>query len=221
MNFVAILNSSKTATKIRGMRMTNTNLIADYLLAAQQGELAKLKSCLRQGVDINAVNRQGQTAITLASLNKKYDCVATLIDAGADINKQDHTCLNPFLICCLNNDLTLLRLILPARPDLNRLTRFGGVGLTPACEKGHLDIVQELLHRTAINLNHTNFVGWTPLLEAIVLNDGGETQQAIVALLLEHGASPHMTDKYGKTPLELAREKGFEEIAQLLIAAGA
>ncbi|MEZ2601124.1 ankyrin repeat domain-containing protein [Kluyvera intermedia] len=201
--------------------MTNTNLIADYLLAAQQGELAKLKSCLRQGVDINAVNRQGQTAITLASLNKKYDCVATLIDAGADINKQDHTCLNPFLICCLNNDLTLLRLILPARPDLNRLTRFGGVGLTPACEKGHLDIVQELLHRTAINLNHTNFVGWTPLLEAIVLNDGGETQQAIVALLLEHGASPHMTDKYGKTPLELAREKGFEEIAQLLIAAGA
>ncbi|MEZ2586000.1 ankyrin repeat domain-containing protein [Kluyvera intermedia] len=201
--------------------MTNTNLIADYLLAAQQGELAKLKSCLRQGVDINAVNRQGQTAITLASLNKKYDCVATLIDAGADINKQDQTCLNPFLICCLNNDLTLLRLILPARPDLNRLTRFGGVGLTPACEKGHLDIVQELLHRTAINLNHTNFVGWTPLLEAIVLNDGGETQQAIVALLLEHGASPHMTDKYGKTPLELAREKGFEEIAQLLIAAGA
>lgn len=201
--------------------MTNTNLIADYLLAAQQGELAKLKSCLRQGVDINAVNRQGQTAITLASLNKKYDCVATLIDAGADINKQDHTCLNPFLICCLNNDLTLLRLIIPARPDLNRLTRFGGVGLTPACEKGHLDIVQELLHRTAINLNHTNFVGWTPLLEAIVLNDGGETQQAIVALLLEHGASPHMTDKYGKTPLELAREKGFEKIAQLLIAAGA
>lgn len=30
-----------------------------------------------------------------------------------------------------------------------------------------------------------------------------------------------MTDKYGKTPLELAQERGFEEIAQLLIAAGA
>ena len=201
--------------------MTNNNLIADYLLAAQQGELTKLKSCLRQVVDINACNRQGQTAITLASLNKKYDCVAALIDAGADINKQDQTCLNPFLISCLNNDLTLLRLILPARPDLNCLTRFGGVGLTPACEKGHLDIVKELLVRTQINVNHTNFVGWTPLLEAIVLNDGGEAQQTIVALLLEHGASPHMTDKYGKTPLELAREKGYEEIAQLLIAAGA
>ncbi len=54
-----------------------------------------------------------------------------------------------------------------------------------------------------------------------MLNDGGIKQQAIVQLLLEHGASPHLTDKYGKTPLKLARERGFEEIAQLLIAAGA
>lgn len=201
--------------------MTNNNLIADYLLSAQQGELAKFKSCLQQGVDINACNRQGQTAIMLASLNRQYECVAALIDAGADINKQDKTCLNPFLYSCLNNDLTLLRLLLPVHPDLNCLTRFGGVGLTPACEKGHLEIVKELLHHTHINVNHTNFVGWTPLLEAIVLNDGGETQQAIVSILLEHGASPHMTDKYGKTPLELAREKGYHEIAGLLIVAGA
>lgn len=201
--------------------MSRENLITEYLLAAEQGNLAQLKQCLLQGVNINSTNRLGQTAIVLASLHQHYDCVAQLIDAGIDINKQGQTCFNPFLLSCLNNDLTLLRLILPAAPDLNCLTRFGGVGLTPACEKGHLAIVKELLTHTAINVNHTNFVGWTPLLEAIVLNDGGDTQQAIVALLLEHGASPHMTDKYGRTPLELARDKGFSEIARLLIAAGA
>jgi ankyrin repeat protein len=201
--------------------MSRENIITEYLLAAEQGNLAQLKQCLLQGVNINSTNRLGQTAIVLASLHQHYDCVAQLIDAGIDINKQDQTCFNPFLLSCLNNDLTLLRLILPAAPDLNCLTRFGGVGLTPACEKGHLAIVKELLTHTAINVNHTNFVGWTPLLEAIVLNDGGDTQQAIVALLLEHGASPHMTDKYGRTPLELARDKGFSEIARLLIAAGA
>ncbi|MFB5078984.1 ankyrin repeat domain-containing protein [Raoultella sp. C349492] len=201
--------------------MSRENLITEYLLAAEQGNLAQLKQCLLQGVNINSTNRLGQTAIVLASLHQHYDCVEQLIDAGIDINKQDQTCFTPFLLSCLNNDLTLLRLILPAAPDLNCLTRFGGVGLTPACEKGHLAIVKELLTHTAINVNHTNFVGWTPLLEAIVLNDGGDTQQAIVALLLEHGASPHMTDKYGRTPLELARDKGFSEIARLLIAAGA
>lgn len=201
--------------------MSTSNLLNEYLLAAELGNLHQLKTCLTQGVDINASNRQGQTAITLASLNQHYDCVSVLISAGVDINQQDRTCLNPFLLSCLNNDIKLLQLILPAKPDLNCLTRFGGVGLTPACEKGHIEIVKILLAETDINVNHTNFVGWTPLLEAIVLNDGGPTQQAIVKLLLEHDASPHMTDKYGKTPLELAQEKGFEEIAQLLISAGA
>ncbi|WP_099075504.1 ankyrin repeat domain-containing protein [Proteus alimentorum] len=201
--------------------MTTNTLAQDFLNAAEQGQLEILKNCLEKGVDINITNRQGRTAIVNASLNKHYDCVSFLINAGADINKQDQTCFNPFLLSCLNNDLTLLRLVLPANPNLDLLTRFGGVGITPASEKGHVEIVRELLEKTEINVNHTNFVGWTPLLEAIVLNDGGEKQQQIVKLLLEHGANPHMTDKYGKKPLELAKEKGYTEIANLLIAAGA
>lgn len=201
--------------------MSQNELNAQFLNAAEQGQLDVLKNCLASGVNINVTNRQQRTAITLASLHKQYDCVAYLISAGADINKQDETCFNPFLLSCLNNDLTLLRLVLPANPDLNCLSRFGGVGITPASEKGHVEIVRELVTRTDINVNHTNFVGWTPLLEAIVLNDGGAKQQEIVKLLLDHGANPHMTDKYGKSPLTLAREKGYHEIAQLLINAGA
>ncbi|AVL73590.1 MULTISPECIES: ankyrin repeat domain-containing protein [Providencia] len=201
--------------------MTSNTLAHEFLTAAEQGQLELLKNCLEKGVDINTTNRQGRTAIVNASLNKHYECVSFLISAGADINKQDQTCFNPFLLSCLNDDLTLLRLVLPAKPNLDLLTRFGGVGITPASEKGHVDIVRELLEKTDINVNHTNFVGWTPLLEAIVLNDGGEKQQQIVKLLLDHGANPHMTDKYGKKPLELAREKGYNEIAELLIAAGA
>ncbi|MEY1195424.1 ankyrin repeat domain-containing protein [Providencia rettgeri] len=201
--------------------MTASTLAHDFLTAAEQGQLEILKSCLEKGVDINTTNRQGRTAIVNASLNKHYECVSFLINAGADINKQDQTCFNPFLLSCLNNDLTLLRIVLPAKPNLDLLTRFGGVGITPASEKGHVEIVRELLEKTDINVNHTNFVGWTPLLEAIVLNDGGEKQQQIVKLLLDHGANPHMTDKYGKKPLELAREKGYNEIAELLIASGA
>ena len=128
--------------------------------------------------------------------------------------------LNPFLHGCIKNDLRLVRIMLRAGTDLDRTTRFGGVGIHPAAEKGYVELVRELLH-TDVNVNHTNWVGWTPLLEAIVLNDGGAKQQEIVKLLLDHGANPHMTDKYGKTPLELAREKGFNAIADLLLAAGA
>ena len=205
----------------KGKRMTTSTLTQEFLTAAEKGQLELLKNCIEKGVDINTTNRQGRTAIVNASLNKHYECVSFLISAGADIDKQDQTCFNPFSLSCLNDDLTLLRLVLPAKPNLDLLTRFGGVGITPASEKGHVEIVRELLEKTEINVNHTNFVGWTPLLEAIVLNDGGEKQQQIVKLLLEHGANPHMTDKYGKKPLELAREKGYHEIAELLVAAGA
>jgi ankyrin repeat protein len=201
--------------------MTSRTLAQEFLTAAEQGQLETLKECLDKGVDINVTSRQGRTAIINASLNKHYECVSFLISAGADIDKQDQTCFNPFLLSCLNNDLTLLRLVLPANPNLDLLTRFGGVGITPASEKGHVEIVRELLEKTEMNVNHTNFVGWTPLLEAIVLNDGGDKQQQIVKLLLDHGANPHMTDKYGKKPLELAKEKGYTEIAALLVAAGA
>lgn len=135
-------------------------------------------------MDIDAVNRQGRTGSPSPALKKHYACVEYLIASGADINKQDETCFNPFLLSCLNNDVTLLKITLQGKPDLNRLTRFGGVGITPASEKGYVEIVRELLQHTEINVNHTNFVGWTPLLEAIVLNDGGAKQQEIVKLLL-------------------------------------
>ena len=108
--------------------MSANELVTEFLLAAEEGNSDALKACLEKGVDINATNRQKRTAVTIASLKKHYSCVALLIAAGADIDKQDQTCFNPFLISCLTNDITLLRIVLPANPDLDRLTRFGGVG---------------------------------------------------------------------------------------------
>ncbi len=55
------------------------NLPADYLLAAQQGDIDKVKTCLALGVDINTCDRQGKTAITLASLYQQYACVQALM----------------------------------------------------------------------------------------------------------------------------------------------
>lgn len=197
-----------------------TDTIAKFHDAASNGDIPMIRDILKTGVNINARNKQQRTAILMAAIHQQYDTVQLLIEAGADINLQDETCLNPFLWGCLNNDLILVKMMIQAKTDLTRLTRFGGVGITPAAEKGFVDIVKELLDTTNININHTNFVGWTPLLEAIVLNDGGAHSQEIVELLLKHGANPNMTDMYGKTPLTLANEKGYHAIAQLLITFG-
>ena len=201
--------------------MTDKSVVQAFHDAAAQGNIDALKQHLEQGIDINVRNRQKRTAILIAAMNDQYEAVQFLVDAGANVDLQDETCFNPFLYGCINNKLELVKMMIKAGTDIDLLTRFGGVGITPASEKGHVEIVRELLTTTEINVNHTNICGWTPLIEAIILNDGGERQQTIIKLLIEHGANVHMVDKYGVPPIELARRKGYTEIEQILLEAGA
>jgi ankyrin repeat protein len=202
-----------------GEQMTDEESLDRYFAAAEHGDISTIERCLADGVDIDVTNRRRRTAILVAAINRHYDVVEKLISAGADIDKQDETNFNPFTFGCVQNDVELVRMMIRAGTDVDRLTRFGGVGLHPAAEKGYVELVRELLETTDINVNLTNWVGWTPLLEAVILNDGGPRQQEIVKLLLDHGANPQMTDKYGRTPRELAEELGYTEIAELLSAA--
>ena len=201
--------------------MTDKSVVQAFHDAAAQGNIDSLKQHLEQGIDINVRNRQKRTAILIAAMNDQYEAVQFLVDAGANVDLQDETCFNPFLYGCINNKLELVKMMIKAGTDIDLLTRFGGVGITPASEKGHVEIVRELLTTTEINVNHTNICGWTPLIEAIILGDGGERQQTIIKLLIEHGANVHMVDKYGVPPIELARRKGYTEIEQILVEAGA
>lgn len=198
--------------------METTTLTVDerYLEAAAAGELDSVKAALADGADKDAVDREEATAILRAARGGHLDVVRTLIAEGVDIDAQDQTCFNPFIHGCIHNDLELVKTMVEAGCDLKRLTRFGGNGLTPAAEKGHVEIVRYLLENTRINVNLTNTLGWTALIEAIILNDGGPVAQEIVTLLLRHGAKPGMTDERGITPLELARKHGHHGIAAII-----
>ena len=169
--------------------------------------------------NLDATDNVGRTASLIAAKAGRLDVLSVLIEAGADINKQDNICLNPFLWGCISGNLDLVRMTVDAGTDLTRLTRFGGVGIHPPAEKGHVEIVRYLAEETDVNVNLTNICGWTPLLEAIILRDGGPTQQEIVRLLLEAGADPAMVDQWGVSPLQHAQDKGFTELAELLTAA--
>ena len=85
---------------------------------------------------------------------------------------------------------------------------------------GHLEMV-ELLVTTKVDIDHVNHLGWTALLEAIVLSDGGPRHQQIVQVLVDAGADVNIADKEGIIPLQHARQKGFQEIVKILASAGA
>jgi hypothetical protein len=77
--------------------------------------------------------------------------------------------------------------------------------------------VRELL-QTRIAVDHVNRLGWTALLEAIILGDGGAAHTEIVRLLLAHGADPRKPDGQGVAPLAHAQQRGQRAIVQLLQA---
>ena len=78
----------------------------------------------------------------------------------------------------------------------------------------------KILLATAIDKDHVNNLGWTALLEAVVLGDGGSTHTEIVRLLVEAGANPNIADREGVTPLSHARRRGFANMVRILAAGG-
>ena len=72
--------------------------------------------------------------------------------------------------------------------------RFGGTALIPASEHGHTTTVRILIN-AGVPLDHVNDLGWTAMLEAIVLNDGSADQVDVVRQLIGAGADTSVRDK--------------------------
>jgi ankyrin repeat protein len=195
----------------------NEQLIA----AAERGDTAAVLAMISAGADINAQDGRGCTPVMAATHGNHADTVQALIQAGADINLRDNRRDNVLLYAGAEGLLDILRLAIAAGADTRITNRFGGTALIPAAERGHVEVVRELLTHSDVDVNHVNNLGWTALLEAIVLSDGGPRHQEIVQLLIAHGANVDLPDKDGKTPLQLARQRDFAPIEQMLVQAGA
>ena len=112
----------------------------------------------------------------------------------------------------------MLEALLPADPDLTITNRYGGLSPIPAGERGHVDYIRRVA-RTEVDLDHVNDLGWTALLEAVILGDGGTDHQEVVRILLAAGADRTIADQDGITALQHAQRRGYDEIAALLEAA--
>src|SRR4029079_9488131 len=149
------------------------------------------------------------------------EALRALLDAGADVDAQDATLDNPLLYSGREGFLDIIRLANEAEADPRITNRYGGVAHIPASERGHVEVVRYLLNESDVDVDHVNNLGWTALLEAGIRGTGGPDHQAIVRLLLDAGADPELADRDGVTPLAHARARGQDEVAAILVEAGA
>jgi ankyrin repeat protein len=187
--------------------------------AAHRGDADEIARLAAAVADPDARDAQGRTPALVAAFASQDAAYAALIAAGADPNAQDRVGYDAVTIAAVANDSDLMSLALKLgnRPDLIH-TNWDGTALIAAAELGHDEVVRRLIAAGA-PLDHVNNLGWTALIEAVVLGDGGPRHQATVRALVEAGADTGIADRNGETPLQLARARGFDAIAAILEAA--
>ncbi len=196
-------------------------LFARVLAAALAGDKQKLLT-FAQSDELDSLDGQGLSAVLHSLRAGRLDAIQLLIDAGADIDAHDPELSKnvidqtAFLYAGATGNHAALTMLLAANPRTDIYNFYGGTALIPAAEKGYVETVRLLLEKTKIEVNHVNKLGWTALMEAVVLSDGGPDHQRIIELLLEHGANPNIADNEGITALQHATSKGFDDIVRLL-----
>jgi ankyrin repeat protein len=190
--------------------------------ASEKGDVETVKSLLEKGVYIHAQDREGRCALVAAAYKNRLEIVDLLIAAGADVNMKDDTIQSAYLISTMEGCgyIELLKKTLKAGADVHSTDSDNGTGLIRASDRGHVEIVKELL-KTDIRVNHVNRMGWTALFEAILLGGGDERHTEIVRLLVDAGADVNLPDKDGVTPLAHAKNRNFTDIITILENSGA
>jgi hypothetical protein len=201
--------------------MTPSDLDRRLLEASASGDATAVRAALSAGADPDARDAAGTPATMLATVGRHAEALRVLLDGGADVDAQDAQRSNPLLYGGAEGMLDIVRIANEAGADPTIRNRFGGVSTIPASERGHVEVVRYLLNESDIDVDHVNDLGWTALLEAILLSDGGPRHRAIVEPLIEHGADVDLADRDGVRPLAHARARGQREIVTLLEAADA
>lgn len=190
--------------------------------AAQQGDVAtivRLAGTRRAALETR--DSQGRTPLHVATFARQRDAVLALLKAGADSAAFENGRYDAVTIAAVADDEATLRLLLDRGASARLVTsRYDGTALIAAAHLGHDGVVRQLIAAGA-PLNHVNNLHWTALIEAIVLGDGGARHQRTLQALLQAGADTQLADREGRTPLQLARSRGYAPMVRALSAAGA
>ncbi len=204
--------SAKERPMVNELVMQQENIIK----LVNKNDMESVKKALENGVNVNTQDDNKRSLLLLATINKQVEMAKILVEKGADVNMQANNQDSPFLYAGASGQTELVKLFLAKGARFDIFNRYNGSALIPACERGHVETVRLLVNTKGYPVNHVNRLGWTALMEAIVLGNGTEKYQEIVQILKDGGADLQIPDHDGVTPLQHAQRRGFKEIVQIL-----
>jgi ankyrin repeat protein len=189
--------------------------------AAAKGNVAEIEKLVKEGERIDLQDSRSRTPLHVAVYLKQHEAARALLKLGANPNLLEMDRYDIVTIAAVANDIEMLKLALAGGASARNVTsRYAGTALIAAAHLGHTEVVQILIDAKA-PLNHVNNLGWTALMESIVLGNGGPNHTATLKALVDAGADVNIADKRGMTPLQHARRRGYVNMAKILEDAGA
>jgi len=191
------------------------------LLAATRGDTAQIRALLAKGAKPNVRDYYDRTPLHVATYARQHNAMRALVTLGADPNALERDRYDIVTIAAVANDVPTLKVALDIGCSAANITsRYDGTALIAAAHLGHAEVVRQLVKAKA-PLDHVNNLGWTALIESIVLGDGGPRHQDTLQALIAAGANINIADRNGQSPLALARARRYGEMVKVLEFAGA
>jgi len=186
--------------------------------AAAKGDAGEIERLVKTAAPIEARDSHGRTPLHVAAFMGQQDAAHILMKLGANPNAMEAQKYDIVTIASVSNDVPMLKVALAGGNSAANITSpYEGTALIAAAHLGHDEVVRILIAAKA-PLDHVNNLGWTALIESIVLGDGGKRHVACLDALVKAGANVNIADRSGITPLKLARGRGFDEMVKILEA---
>jgi ankyrin repeat protein len=200
---------------------TELRIYAGLHHAAAKGGASAIARLVKEGEKLEIQDAKSRTPLIVAAFFGRYEAARTLLKLGANPNALDADRYDIVTIASVNNDIEMLKIALEGGGNPRAVTsRYDGTALIAAAHLGHAEVVRLLIAAEA-PLDHVNNLGWTALMESIVLGNGGKNHTDTLRVLVEAGADVNIADRQGVTPLAHARRRGYAEMVRILEAAGA
>ncbi|WP_439585043.1 ankyrin repeat domain-containing protein [Dyadobacter bucti] len=208
-----LLTSCSSATDMVHYKPEQQSSIIE---AVKNKQYAVVEAALKKGTDVETKDENSKSLLLIATEANDLEMARLLTAHGADVNRQDNRLDSPFLLAGASGQTEFVKLFLSKGARFDVFNRYNGTALIPACERGHVEVVRILTTTKGFPIDHVNRLGWTALMEAVVLGNGGKKHIEIVELLIGAGCNINIPDKDGVSALQHARSRNLTDIAKLL-----